>query len=246
MFLKFFKPTINSTRFKKIISSFLANTNVGINNRSYFFKQKRSNIHKFLSTNNNYRLLDINSTRVNSFFFFQWFKTSYSNIFYAYCFHSDCSISIKPLNYGFSFQKIENNFFSNLPNSSFSTKLIVLLQSNTMLFFVNIKNKFYATAAGTYCTLLLINLLNNYILILLPSKKQKLVSLSTTGICGRASNIFSKYQFYTSFKQKERSKKHSVSVRGIATNPVDHPNGGRSKVKKPFLTAFGKVAKNNK
>ena len=74
MFLKFFKPTINSTRFKKIISSFLANTNVGINNRSYFFKQKRSNIHKFLSTNNNYRLLDINSTRVNSFFSFNDLK----------------------------------------------------------------------------------------------------------------------------------------------------------------------------
>ena len=36
------------------------------------------------------------------------------------------------------------------------------------------------------------------------------------------------------------------TVRGIAKNPVDHPNGGRSNTKKPFKNCFNKIAKMGK
>jgi ribosomal protein L2 len=35
-------------------------------------------------------------------------------------------------------------------------------------------------------------------------------------------------------------------VRGVAKNPVDHPNGGRSKTKQPLKTPWGLIAKHNK
>ena len=37
-----------------------------------------------------------------------------------------------------------------------------------------------------------------------------------------------------------------ISVRGVAKNPVDHPNGGRTKAKQPELSPWGWVAKLNK
>lgn len=43
-----------------------------------------------------------------------------------------------------------------------------------------------------------------------------------------------------------RANKTLVSVRGVAKNPVDHPNGGRSNTKGSLKTPWGKVAKNNK
>ena len=37
-----------------------------------------------------------------------------------------------------------------------------------------------------------------------------------------------------------------INVRGVAKNPVDHPNGGRTKAKQPELSPWGWVAKLNK
>jgi large subunit ribosomal protein L2 len=34
-----------------------------------------------------------------------------------------------------------------------------------------------------------------------------------------------------------------IVVRGVAKNPVDHPNGGRTKAKQPELSPWGWVAK---
>jgi large subunit ribosomal protein L2 len=51
---------------------------------------------------------------------------------------------------------------------------------------------------------------------------------------GRVSNIYYRYTVFASFNGKYRIKKKEPSTRGIAMNPVDHPNGGRSKIKKPF------------
>lgn len=38
------------------------------------------------------------------------------------------------------------------------------------------------------------------------------------------------------FKDSRKMKESSCIVRGIAKNPVDHPNGGNSNIKKPFKT----------
>ena len=42
-----------------------------------------------------------------------------------------------------------------------------------------------------------------------------------------------------------KKKKH-INVRGVAKNPVDHPNGGRTKAKQPEYSPWGWVAKHNK
>jgi ribosomal protein L2 len=55
------------------------------------------------------------------------------------------------------------------------------------------------------------------------------------GNIGRVSNIFCLYSKYSSFSKCKLIKHKSQTVRGIAKNPVDHPNGGRSKIKQPFL-----------
>lgn len=41
-------------------------------------------------------------------------------------------------------------------------------------------------------------------------------------------------------------QKKKICVRGVAMNPVDHPNGGRTKAKQPELSPWGWIAKKNK
>jgi len=40
--------------------------------------------------------------------------------------------------------------------------------------------------------------------------------------------------------------KRKIVVRGIAKNPVDHPNGGRTNTKNPLRTPWGFIAKSSK
>ena len=49
-----------------------------------------------------------------------------------------------------------------------------------------------------------------------------------------------------SLKDKTNAVGITSRVRGIAKNPVDHPNGGRANTKGSFKTPWGKIAKNNK
>ena len=46
--------------------------------------------------------------------------------------------------------------------------------------------------------------------------------------------------------QQLEKKKKILRVRGIAMNPVDHPNGGRANTKQPLKNPWGKIAKRNK
>ena len=43
-----------------------------------------------------------------------------------------------------------------------------------------------------------------------------------------------------------KKPKKTLHVRGVAMNPVDHPNGGRTKAKQPELSPWGWIAKFNK
>lgn len=79
----------------------------------------------------------------------------------------------------------------------------------------------------------------------LPSKKLKLLPLYA--YCVFSTN---KNHFYNKFvaggwgyTQKLTKK---ITVRGVAKNPVDHPNGGRTKAKQPELSPWGWIAKLNK
>ena len=63
----------------------------------------------------------------------------------------------------------------------------------------------------------------------------------TFSFFSRKEGFFKRKNVFRFYKYVQKKK-----VRGIAKNPVDHPNGGSSKVKKPFLNKYFKIAKYGK
>lgn len=156
---------------------------------------------------------------------------------------SDNTIVSKPKPYGMDYSSVIHNYFITnftdyFNNKSFNQKYLLMCKFNTKIFYLTKENsnRIYASAAGTYCTILNFDFFKKFVLIKLPSKKQLFLNYSYLAYTGRNSNIFYKYQYFNSFSKKFITKSKRPSVRGIAKNPVDHPNGGRSKVKKPFKT----------
>lgn len=100
----------------------------------------------------------------------------------------------------------------------------------------------YAKSAGTYCFISeILNELGLYI-IKLPSGSRKIISSKSLVQVGRNANVSQKY----SIKGKAGisiSKGSKQIVRGVAMNPVDHPNGGRTKTNKPEKSIWGWIAK---
>lgn len=79
----------------------------------------------------------------------------------------------------------------------------------------------------------------------LPSKEIKLFKNNTVVSYGYF-RFFKKKTFYEGkwgFTERNFKK---INVRGVAKNPVDHPNGGRTKAKQPEKSPWGWVAKFNK
>ena len=102
----------------------------------------------------------------------------------------------------------------------------------------------YARAAGTYCKVFDKNIDLNLVSICLPTGELKYISGDTRVILGRNMNIL---------KKKNRVGKAGYSARlgfksltrGVAMNPVDHPNGGRTKTNQPEKSLWGWVAKHS-
>ena len=63
---------------------------------------------------------------------------------------------------------------------------------------------------------------------------------------GRNNGLFNKYRVFGSQKFYSLKKKKRHSTRGIAMNPVDHHNGGRTKSKAPFYSKYNRIAKKGK
>lgn len=99
-----------------------------------------------------------------------------------------------------------------------------------------------ACAAGTYLKILYKTFCKNYVLIILPSGVKKKFSILCCAVLGRNSNQnLNKHKLgFAGFNFKLGLR---PSVRGVAMNPVDHPNGGRTKTNKPEKTPWGWVAK---
>lgn len=79
----------------------------------------------------------------------------------------------------------------------------------------------------------------------LPSGSLKLLPITTYCVLAPNRNLLLNkiieggWGYY--IKQKKK-----LTVRGVAKNPVDHPNGGRTKAKQPELSPWGWIAKKNK
>ena len=99
----------------------------------------------------------------------------------------------------------------------------------------------YVAGRGNYIVNLKYNKLKNIITFLLPSRQH----LITSGWCIalKGSSGFAAIKNFISPNGKNNLNGLKMSVRGVAKNPVDHHNGGRSKRKPVFLNKYNMVAK---
>lgn len=216
---------------------------INFNTPLQFFKYKQKKNRKFLSKTNKVYICNLNKNYIGIFNVIKVFKTSYSNSFFSINEFCNGVKSIHKLHYGFSLTKnytspqvLYKDFFRN----SF------YLQKK-YLFYFDVKEKFsllntylsslfFATSAGTFCMLKNKEASKNIFHVQIPSSILKVFCVLSTAYLGRISNIYSKFRFFSSFSNKFFIKKKFQSTRGVAKNPVDHPNGGRSKIKHPFKT----------
>jgi ribosomal protein L2 len=94
----------------------------------------------------------------------------------------------------------------------------------------------YIKSSGTFGIIRYFNKSLYSILVELPSGQKKFFAPHSICSRGRNNNIFSQKQIF--FKNSIKLKKKSI-VRGVAMNPVDHKNGGRTKSKSPELSIWG-------
>jgi large subunit ribosomal protein L2 len=120
------------------------------------------------------------------------------------------------------------------------------LKRHSIFFNLFFSNKCtYARSAGTFCQLKETNDSLSLGTVVLPSGSLKIVSLFSLVKLGRCANIFNKKIIYgkagyLAFKGKKPKN------RGVARNPVDHPHGGNTKTNSPEVSPWGWVAKRNK
>jgi len=100
----------------------------------------------------------------------------------------------------------------------------------------------YAKSAGTYCFIdEILDEVGVYI-IKLPSGARRVLSKETLVRVGRNSNISQKYSIIGKAGYNINRGRKQIT-RGVAMNPVDHPNGGRTKTNKPEKSIWGWIAK---
>lgn len=132
----------------------------------------------------------------------------------------------------------------------FGSKLIPLLWipiNSVICNIYNLKNtnQTYAKSFGSQAFRQKIIKKSKLIVVKLPSKKLKFFSNLTYSCFGSLSGI-SKNKLVEGAWGYSLKKFKKINVRGVAKNPVDHPNGGRTKAKQPELSPWGWVSKHNK
>ena len=109
----------------------------------------------------------------------------------------------------------------------------------------NSKNTF-AKSAGTYCKLKKTKKTKKKLALLeLPSGQETLLPQTTICFVGKNQN-FQKTSLVEGSWGFSYSKFKVRRVRGVAMNPVDHPNGGRTKTVQPERSPWNWVAKKKK
>jgi large subunit ribosomal protein L2 len=104
----------------------------------------------------------------------------------------------------------------------------------------------FAKSSGTYCKKKKIKKNKKKLILLdLPSKKEILLPKNTKVYVGKNNNFkvneLTEGKWGNSFSLKKK-----INVRGVAMNPVDHPNGGRAKSVQPERSPWNWVAKKKK
>lgn len=120
---------------------------------------------------------------------------------------------------------------------------IKFLRTGFMLCQIGFVKPIIATSAGTYITLNTFN--QSGISITLPSGRLVTLGSNYFGFIGRnaASQSYKQYLGKASIYNGNVKR---IIVRSCAKNPVDHPNGGRTRGKQLIKTPWGRVARHNK
>lgn len=108
------------------------------------------------------------------------------------------------------------------------------------------KGYMMAKSAGTFCKVLFSNPELMYTFLKIPTGSSVKAPILTSAYLGRSGNLVAKKVVYGYASRKLRAKKYKITVRGVAMNPVDHPNGGRTNTARPLKNPWGRPAKRNK
>lgn len=134
--------------------------------------------------------------------------------------------------------------------SNFASQLLKLksVPLNSIISFVyNVKNTKMTFAKSSGCSAVRRKNIKKTKLVYVQLPSQKLIVLSPETYCVLApsNNLHLDRIVEGKWGSFPRCTKN-INVRGVAKNPVDHPNGGRTKAKQPELSPWGWIAKNSK
>ncbi len=110
----------------------------------------------------------------------------------------------------------------------------------------NYNNKItYAKSSGMFGLKLKAKKTVKLILIKLPSLRTYFFIKTVSCFLGKNTNFFNNKYVEGKWGFSLHNSK-TIAVRGVAKNPVDHPNGGRTKAKQPEKSPWGWIAKQKK
>jgi len=248
--LKNCKPINPSLRFRSIINKKSLNL---IKFKRLFFKKKnnsgRNNFghitvrHKGSGLFNLRRSVDFFRLNTEDSFFISYdIDKKFSSFLGLIKYKSGLISYILAPNNLTEFLKLKTTFFTKKTDLGFVSP-IGWMQPGSLIF--NLESKPNSggkliRAAGTFGRI--INNNNNRILVKLPSKKNIYFSKFCLATIGRASNIL---HFLKILGKAGISRYLNIrpTVRGETMNPIDHPNGGRTRGGKPRRNPWGKIIK---
>ena len=144
----------------------------------------------------------------------------------------EVSAIIRLLNY----KNYTNNFFF---SKLFQFKKLTFISSIAL---TPQKHSQYVRSSGTWAKIIKFNNINHTVFLQLPSKKKKLFSFFSSALNGK--NVFKYSKKLINNKSGFwRNLGIKSTVRGVAKNSVDHPNGGKTKSLKTPKTPWGKITK---
>lgn len=236
-FIFFYKPYIQSPlRFKYLFNKLCSKYTIK-NSKKHFKSTHTTGVKKYPQIIYTYLHFKMFSAILSKFFLhpqkqklFVEFKDSYNFTYVTPAInHYFAGYKFQPTNF-----KINQPFLLlNVPDYS----QICLISYNIF------KKILFCKSSGSFATKLLFTKKNKLALITLPSTKQKFISNISTCILGTIFDLKTNICWRGKFKNKLNLK---INVRGVAMNPVDHPNGGRTKAKQPEKSPWGWIAKHNK
>jgi ribosomal protein L2 len=239
---KFFKKKIPSFRHKKELNIY-DNTFFFLKNKKYTKYLIKQNMIKRKKKFYNTKLVNLNVNILNYTYvicknFFYDFKPYKKFIKCKTIYNVDYVIpGIMYLNIGKILYNYKN-LLNNIKNFFIRGLVLYLVHMPYNSKFSNLTNFkdnkiTYAKSSGTFCKKKQTKKNKKKLfLVVLPSSEEILVNKNCKGYYGENQNFrinkLTEGKFGFSFYKKKK-----IKVRGVAMNPVDHPNGGRAKTVQP-------------